>query len=144
MKPNTSLHGMLLTSVQFLELPGSQALSKSQVQSPEGTCEPKPGVWVTMWLFKSLNTKLVGQVWKDWYGRSLLTAFVFNLTDGSRSVGYFSIKCQSLAQVRQGLSKDDLDLLCQQVCTELSETQKNLFFYRRQKMMCLQMFRCLI
>lgn len=39
---------MILTSVQFLELPGSQALSKSQVQSPEGTCELKPGVWVIM------------------------------------------------------------------------------------------------
>lgn len=38
---------MILTSVQFLELPSSQALSKSQVQSPEGTCEPKLGNYVT-------------------------------------------------------------------------------------------------
>lgn len=47
-------------------------------------------------------------------------------------MGYF-IKCLSLAQVRQGLSKDDLDLLCQEVCTELSETQKNLFLQKAEK-----------
>lgn len=47
-------------------------------------------------------------------------------------MGYSSIKCQSLGQVRQRLSKDDLDLLCQQVCTELSETQKNLFLQKAE------------
>lgn len=33
------------------------------------------------------------------------------------------------SQVKQSLSKDDIDLLCQQVCTELSEPQQNLFFF---------------